>query len=276
MVPVLIVDGHNLMHRAEFGFPARIRSRHGRDITSVFGFYALLGSALRTLGVRDYSTIICFDSPDAVRKARVIVSPPRAPDQPFEDFRDLPLVKKAADALQVSWFDCADHEADDLISALAIRLHPSPVFIMSTDRDFYQLVDDRVKILRGARLGQPDMVGPDDIRARYSVSPEQWCDYRALTGDPADGVPGVPGVGPKRAARLLSGGRTLEDILDAPATGGAWMSGIYSNRELLLEWRDMLRTADDCATVASAEARVSKIPPAKDMVSLLGLWDAMP
>ena len=274
MIPVLLVDGHNLMHRAEFGFPARIRSRSGRDITSVFGFYALLGSAIRALGVEEYGIVVCSDSPDAVRKAWARASISSAPDQPLEDFRDLHLVKKAAEALQVSWFECADHEADDLISTLAVRLHPSPVFIISTDRDFYQLVDDRVKILKGARLGRPDIVGRDDIRARYSVSPEQWCDYRALTGDPADGVPGVPGVGPKRAAGLLSEGQSLEDILSAPATGEGWMSWIYSNQELLLEWRDMLRTADDCVAVASAEARVSKIPPAKDVVGLLGLWDA--
>ncbi len=106
------------------------------------------------------------------------------------------------------------------------------------------------------------------------MTSEQWCDYRALTGDPADGVPGVPNVGPKRAARLLSAGQSLEDILDAPIAGGAWASWIDSNRELLLEWRDQLRTADDCAAVTSAEARLSSIPPAKEVVGLLGLWDA--
>ena len=70
MTPVLLVDGHNLMHRAEFGFPARIRSRQGRDITSVFGFYALLGSAIRALGVHAYCVMVCFNSPSAVLKAR--------------------------------------------------------------------------------------------------------------------------------------------------------------------------------------------------------------
>ena len=218
--------------------------------------------------------MVCFDSPSAVQKARAKVSTSQVLHQPPEDFKDLPLVKQAAERLQVSWFECVDHEADDLISTLAIQLRSSLVFIMSTDRDFYQLVDDRVKILRGAKLGKPDLVGTEDIRSRYSVTPEQWCDYRALTGDPADGVPGVPNVGPKRAARLLSAGQSLEDILDAPIAGGAWASWIDSNRELLLEWRDQLRTADDCAAVTSAEARLSSIPPAKEVVGLLGLWDA--
>ena len=273
MIPVLIVDGHNLMHRAEFGFPARIRSRHGRDITSVFGFYALLGSGIKALGVHDYCTIVCFDTPSSVQKARTKVLLPTALDQPTSDFRDLPLVKKAAEILQVSWFECVDHEADDLVSTLSRKLRPSPVFIISTDRDFYQLVDDRVRILRGAKLGEPDIIGPEDIRNRYSVVPEQWCDYRALTGDPADGVPGVPGVGPKRAARLLREGRALEDVLGRYLTGGAWASWINSNRELLLAWRDMLRMTDDCGVAAVAEARPSMIPAAKDVVELLGLWD---
>ena len=109
-----------------------------------------------------------------MQKARAKVSTSQVLHQPPEDFKDLPLVKQAAERLQVSWFECVDHEADDLISTLISimgkQLRSSPVFIMSTDRDFYQLVDDRVKILRGARLGKPDVVGTEDIRNRYSVS----------------------------------------------------------------------------------------------------------
>ena len=120
--------------------------------------------------MRDYCIIVCFDSPSAVLKARANALHPKPLNQPSEDFKDLPHVKKAAKILRVSGFDCVDHEADDLISTLAVQLDPFPVFIMSTDRDFYQLVDDRVKILKGARLGQPDMVTAEDIRNRYSVT----------------------------------------------------------------------------------------------------------
>ncbi len=126
---------------------------------------SLLGSAIKALGVHSYCVMLCFDSPSAVQKARAKVSTSQVLHQPPEDFKDLSLVKQAAERLQVSWFECVDHEADDLISTLAIQLRSSPVFIMSTDRDFYQLVDDRVKILRGAKLGKPDLVGTEDIRS---------------------------------------------------------------------------------------------------------------
>ena len=86
------------------------------------------------------------------------------------------------------------------------------MYVMSTDRDFYQLVSDSAHILNTAGKSGQRVLGPLDIVQRYRVSPWQGCDFRALTGDPADNIAGVRGIGPITAARLLADGVRLEDL----------------------------------------------------------------
>jgi hypothetical protein len=83
---------------------------------------------------------------------------------------------------------------------------------MSTDRDFYQLASDSVSVLNTRRRPGGKVIGPEHIRDKFGVEPDQWADYRALTGDPSDNIRGVRGVGPVTAKRLLSGGIGLGDM----------------------------------------------------------------
>ena len=83
---------------------------------------------------------------------------------------------------------------------------------MSTDRDFYQIVSGSVFVLN-TRMGRgKKVIGRREILDRYGVEPDQWCDYRALMGDPSDNIKGVRGVGPVTARLLLSGGIGLGDM----------------------------------------------------------------
>jgi DNA polymerase-1 len=94
-------------------------------------------------------------------------------------------------------------EADDFLAAAA-RTWPGPVLVATSDRDAYQLVDDRVSILQPVKgVSELARIGPAEVRERYGVEPHQVPDFIALRGDPSDKIPGAPGVGPKKAADVL-------------------------------------------------------------------------
>ena len=105
------------------------------------------------------------------------------------------------------------YEADDFLAAAA-QTWPGEVRIVTSDRDAYQLVSDRVTILQPTK-GVTDLtrIDPDGVRERYGVDPEQVVDLIALRGDPSDKLPGARGIGPKKAAELLQQYGTLDAVL---------------------------------------------------------------
>ncbi|WP_143174159.1 glycosyltransferase [Streptoalloteichus hindustanus] len=116
-------------------------------------------------------------------------------------------------------------------------------------------------------------IGPDDVRSRYHVTPAQWADFRALTGDPADNIPGVRGVGVGTAATLLAGGLTLDEL---PASGrltGAKGAAIRGAWEQILAWRDLIRMRTDLDLPLLPTGRPSlALPTPAKVIDALGLW----
>jgi DNA polymerase I len=105
------------------------------------------------------------------------------------------------------------YEADDFLAAAA-RVWPGPVLVATSDRDAYQLVNERVSILQPVKgVSEPARIGPDEVRERYGVEPFQVPDFIALRGDPSDKIPGAPGVGPKKAAEVLKQHGSLAQAL---------------------------------------------------------------
>src|SRR5688572_14109602 len=130
----------------------------------------------------------------------------------------LPLIREVLDALKVEMFEVPGVEADDVIATLATRAAEQriDVIVITGDRDAYQLVEDpHIKVLYNRR-GVSDYVLYDEagIFERCGVTPEQYTDYAALRGDTSDNLPGVPGIGEKTAAKLITSYGNLEGILD--------------------------------------------------------------
>jgi DNA polymerase-1 len=185
----LYVDGHNLLHRAAFGFPARITSRSGRDITLVFGFFALLRAGARSLE-QPPEIIVVFDGQDGAADRRTLFpayKPPVSGDE--EVFADLPYIYRGLDLLNIRCVEDNRWEADDVIATLINAAPRREHVIMSTDKDFYQLLSDRVSMLNTQRRAARRRIHPAEVREKHDVAPHQWCDYRALTGDKSDNIP---------------------------------------------------------------------------------------
>lgn len=126
------------------------------------------------------------------------------PPMPDDLKSQLPLINRYLDLLRVPRLLQVGEEADDVMASLVRQA--KDVFdetLMATgDKDMFQLVDNRIRVVPVSGA-EPQIWGPDEIMAKTGVAPDQIVDWLALTGDSADNIPGVPGVGPKTAARLL-------------------------------------------------------------------------
>jgi DNA polymerase-1 len=277
--PLLLVDGHNLLWGATFGFPAEIRSRDKtRLLTGLFGFFALLRVAIREDLPAPPEVIVVFDGQYGA-SSRQQADPSYKAQRPAGDaalapIGFLPDVKRGLDACAVTWIEIGHAEADDLIAAL-VRASGGTrrIAIMSRDKDFYQLITSNVTVLNTKMRPGHRHIGPAAVYARHQVTPAQWPDYRALTGDPADNIPGVRGVGAKTAATLLAGGMTLDDLPASGRLGTGRGKAVRDQYALALKYRDMIRLNPGIALPATPDGQPSlPLPRPADIIETLGLW----
>ncbi|MGI5213826.1 5'-3' exonuclease [Plantactinospora sp. CA-290183] len=241
-----MVDGHHLLYRAWFGFAAgRIMSRDKtRDLTGVFGFLALARKAHR-LRAPESEMIVVFDGENAAA-ARTDSDPTYKANRAAADhtpIKSLAAVKQALDAIGVRWVELGDHEGDDVIATAANVASGAgrPTVCFTGDRDMYQLLGPTTTILTPVRA----VVTASDVQDRYGVTPRQWPDYRALTGDPVDNIPGIRGIGPKTAAALLADGWHLDDLAGSTRLRNPRCGPVQAQWRQLLGWRDLIRLRRD-------------------------------
>lgn len=259
------VDGNNLLWRAAHGHPAPFPADDGRDLTPLFRFFSMLRRAAGTYGLFA-ECIVCFDGAQAWRR-RLSIDATYKANRSYDDadlsfLGWLPEIRAALDASGVTSVELVDEEADDVIATLAaLAGGHREVRILSTDRDYYQLVSPTTAVVNPR--SRPTLVDPAGVHERYGVHPRQWCDFRALAGDPSDGIPGLAGVGPKRAAALLAGDRRLGDLddrLDA------------QQRADVRRWRELIELRTDVAVgVTLSGEPTPKLPSATAVCRSLGL-----
>jgi DNA polymerase I len=278
-VPLLLVDGHNLVFRAVYGFPAPIYSRDkSRELTGVFGFFALLRVAIRDELPEPPEVLVVFDGENgaAARKQTDEGYKANRPvdEQALKPIRALPDVKRGLDAYGIGWIEIDDAEADDVIAALVHSTSERQRLIMSIDKDFYQLLDiPGVRILNTAMRPGNRLIGPEQVRQRHRVTPSQWPCFRALCGDPSDNIPGVSGIGEKTAAALLADGLSVHGLPSSGRLTGAKGRRVLEEFPQVLAWREMIAVRTDVPLPRILNAAPSPaLPKPADVVEKLGLW----
>ena len=271
--PLVVVDGMNLLWRAAYGFPARIRDSEGEDVTPAFGFFALLRKAIH--GLMPCEAVVVFDG-EGSTEARVEKAPDYKANRAGADYSHLAWLPTIYDGLRtigLEFEETSGAEADDVIAELVRGVGASrSSVIVSTDRDFYQLLSDQVAIANTMRKSTDQIVDGDEIRTRFGVEPWQWCDYVALVGDTSDNIPGVRGIGPKRAAAALAGGQVLENLNDV-VTQAWWGRYLVGSTDAALKSRDLIRFAPDVQTSVRITGRESRpLPLAADLLRTIGVW----
>ncbi|MFA1543532.1 5'-3' exonuclease [Actinomadura monticuli] len=278
-VPLLLVDGHNLVFRAAYGFPAPIFSRDKtRDLTGIFGFFALLRVAIRDEIPAPPEVIVVFDGQEGSTARKEADDGYKANRPTDEDalkpILALPEVKRGLDAYGLPWIEIEDAEADDVIATLVHATPGRDRLIMSMDKDFYQLLDiPGARVLNTAMRSGRRLIGPDQVQERHDVTPTQWPCFRALCGDPSDNIPGVKGIGEKTAAAVLADGLSVEDLPESGRLTGAKGQRIRDAFDQVVAWRDLITVRSDVQVPMLPTGLPSPALPAPaEIVEKLGLW----
>ena len=206
---LLLVDGHYYAYRSFFAIRDLTNSR-GEPTNAVFGFVKALRKMLAD--VQPDAAAVVWDAGLPERRMELLPSYKQQRDETPELLAaQFPAIEEAVSALGVRNVRLAGHEADDLIASYAFAPRPpsTEVFIATNDKDIYSLVDERVAIYSTNKtdLKNPQdgfaLLGPAEVEEKWGVPPALIPDVLAFTGDAVDNIPGVEGVGPKTAAKLV-------------------------------------------------------------------------
>jgi DNA polymerase-1 len=211
----MLLDGNSLTYRAFFALPTDMATASGQVTNAVYGFTSMLVNLLKDH--HPDQLVVAFDRPEPTFR-HDIVPDYKAQRREAPDIlrQQIGLVRQVVEALKIPVVEAPGYEADDVLATLSTRAaaEGDEVVIVTGDRDTYQLVEDPlVKVLYNRR-GVSDYVLYDEagILERTGVSPRQYPEFAALRGDPSDNLPGVPGVGEKTAAKLISTYGSLDNL----------------------------------------------------------------
>jgi 5'-3' exonuclease len=285
--PLLAIDAPSLYFRAFHGVPeSAAQTDAGEPVNAIKGFLDMVASLVRT---RRPDRLVCALDADWRPAWRVELVPSykrhRLATDGGEEVPDAlgPQVEVLLDvlaAIGIPAFGVPGYEADDVLGTLAAH-QPGPVEVVSGDRDLFQLIDDKrgVRLLYcGRGVSKLDDCDNAAVETKYGVPAKWYADFAAMRGDASDGLPGVPGVGEKTAARLINRYGGVEDILEALADPEAGFApGL---RAKLLGSRDYLVAALPVCKVAtdvrlpnfSAAMPTSPVAP-DELLALAQRWN---
>ena len=268
----MLVDGLSMAFRAFFALPVEnFATSTGAPTNAVYGFTAMLATLLNDR--KPTHVAVCFDLPGGTFRTRRLPSYKGTRDETPPDLESqVPLMREVLDALGVVAVDKPDYEADDLLATYARmgREAGMEVLVVSGDRDTIQLVTDDVTLLY-PRKGVSDLVEftPASVEEKYAVPPHRYPELAALVGETSDNLPGVPGVGPKTAAKWIATYDGLDGILasaeDVPGKAGeslrANVERVRLNRELnhLLTDLDVDKSLEDLRLKGADAAAVHQV-----------------
>jgi DNA polymerase-1 len=201
-----LLDGHSIAYRAFFALPAEnFKTVTGQTTNAVYGFTAMLINLLRD--EKPTHVAAAFDVSRQTFRAEAYPEYKANRSATPDEFRgQVELTKDVLGALGIPVMAIEGFEADDLIATLTTQATAAGfrVLIVTGDRDSIQLVNENVTVLY-PRKGVSDLTRftPDEVMAKYGLTPNQYPDYAALRGDPSDNLPGIPGVGEKTAAKWI-------------------------------------------------------------------------
>jgi len=223
MSTLMLIDGHALAYRAYHAFPP-LTTHDGELVNAVYGFSRILLTVLRDL--KSDHVCVCFDLPKPTFRHEKFASYKAQREEMPNDLKtQIERIKTVVTTLNIPTYAVEGFEADDVIGTIANQAiegkldhgKMDKVIIVTGDRDAFQLVTDKIHVYMPPRSKEAfysDM-GPEEVKERMGITPEQIVDYKALAGDASDNIPGVKGVGDKTAVRLLQAFGTAEGIYEA-------------------------------------------------------------
>ncbi|HOE63300.1 MAG TPA: DNA polymerase I [Candidatus Sumerlaeota bacterium] len=213
MQRLYIIDGHSILYKAYFAIRG-LSTKSGIPTNAVFGFAQMLMRIIRES--KSQYLVVAFDSKaPTFRKEMFSDYKANRPIMPDDLQTQLPYVEKMLDALEIKRLAMDGFEADDIIASLAHLAEQKGVEtrVVTADKDLFQIVTEKTHILRFNK-DNIEEYGPEQVRQKMGVPPERIADLLGLMGDSSDNIPGVAGVGPVTAVKLLNEYKSLENVLE--------------------------------------------------------------
>ena len=211
---VAVIDGNSLMHRAYHAVPPTMTAPDGTPTNAAFGFLSML---LKFIEIEQPDALVCAFDKGRPKFRMEALEQYKAQRPPMDEElkAQFPVIENLLAAMNVPVVALPGWEGDDILGTVAARDEELGyrTLLVTGDKDAYQLASDLTKIVTTKR-GITDVViyGPEEVEERYGVTPDQFTDFLGLKGDKADNIPGVPGIGDKKAASMLQAYGNLEGI----------------------------------------------------------------
>lgn len=205
MKKILLVDGHNLLFKMFFGMPFPFYNDNNVNITGTVGFVGTIVKMIKYLKADECLVVFDGEGSRNVRNDKDYKANRQTDYGNLSDeenpFTQLRFIKAVLDYLNIKWIETDGIECDDYIAIIS-KKYNGEVFISSTDTDFYQLVNDRVKIIK-FRGKNTIFVDEKFIYEKFSILPSDFALYKAILGDSADNIKGIFKAGPKTAVNII-------------------------------------------------------------------------
>ena len=206
MKKLMVIDGHNLLFKMFFGMPFPFYNDNNVNITGTVGFVGTVVKMIKYLKADECLVVFDGESSRNVRddedykaNRQTDYGNLSAEGNPFTQLR---FIKAVLDSLNIKWIETEGIECDDYIAIIS-KKYDGEVFISSTDTDFYQLVNDRIKIIR-FRGKNTVYVDEKFIYEKFSITPSDFALYKAMIGDTANNIKGIHKVSPKTAVNIIN------------------------------------------------------------------------
>lgn len=207
-----VIDGHSQLYKAFYAVPS-LTSPSGQPTNAILGFLKIMHKIIYQRSP-DYLAITFDAKGPTFRHKLAETYKANRPPMPDDLSSQIPVLMDIIDAYGIPVFTKEGFEADDILATITNKLKPFPdinLFLVTSDKDAWQLISDRVKLFET----KSDLVrGREWLKKEKLISPDQVIDYLAMIGDTSDNIPGIPGVGPKTATKLLAKYHSIDNMLE--------------------------------------------------------------
>ncbi len=275
MKKLLLADGNSMLFRAYYAtaYGRPMTTAQGLPTNAVFGFVQMIQKAVETVGPD--SVLIAFDA--GKHTFRHDIYPEYkggrkpAPDDLVPQFQ---MVRDCLDAFGIRWVEMADIEADDLIGTVSKKNPDFSTYILTSDHDMLQLIDDTTSVLLMKKgITEMDVMTPEALKESMGIEPLQIIDMKGLMGDKSDNIPGIAGIGEKTAIKLLQQYGTVEEVLaHEDELKGALYKKISTGHESALMSKNLATIRRDVDVAIDADDLVFH-PDYENLISFLRSLD---
>ena len=241
---LFLLDAYALIFRAYYAFiRAQIINSKGLNTSAIYGFTTTLEEILRTESPSHIAVV--FDPPGPTFRHTKFPEYKANREATPEDIKQsVPWIKKIIEAFNIPVVEVQGYEADDVIGTMAWKARDKgfEVYMMTPDKDYAQLVKDKVFMYKPRRSGkESEIIGAQEVKETFQVQdPRQVIDILALWGDSSDNIPGAPGIGEKTAKKLISSYHTIENLFEhTDDLKGRVQESILQNKEQIELSKDL-------------------------------------